>query len=698
MATGHSMKGHTRSVDGVAHTLARAVEFHRAGNLNEAERLYRKVLKASPRHGDALNLLGVVMLARGNAGEALKLFEAASQALPHFFDAAFNLANALTALGRRTEAISALRRAIGLQGTRADAFLNLGALLVEDGQTEGGLHAFREATRLAPRDPRGYLNLAVTLARDIRGKRGDESLRPAITETLSTFAHLAALDPANPDVRFAYANFLADRSLHAAAVEQFEAALRMRPAWPEALSNMADALEALGRVEEAVAASARAVALRPTDSDLRFRLATRQVAAKHPDGETLLRDLVQADPSNAALLINLGNAHKDREDPERAIACFEDALHLSPQLSEGYSNLGAAFADKGCLAIASILHDKAVTLRTDVPASAKFNRALAALSVGRLREGWEAFDERFESAKEKIVRRETPPPYWNGEPLEGKSILLWTEQGIGDEILMASMLPEVLRVARHCVIECSQRLVPVFARSFPSAEVRGYENAAIPTFDGSGLDYQLAAASLGRFFRTEFAAFPAHNGYLRADSDRTTEFRARYDGLAAGRRIVGLSWRSKNDRIGQYKSARLIDLASILQRRDCFFVDLQYGNTDTERAQVKEALGIDVYRDPEIDALLDMDAFFAQVAALDLVITSSNTSAHVAGSQNVPVWILLPRVRGTLWYWFTKRQDSPWYPSARLFRQGGAAPNWAEEVAQLAATGLSAFPAGPRKS
>jgi tetratricopeptide (TPR) repeat protein len=668
--------------------LARAVGFHRAGNLDEAERLYRKVLKSDPRQGDALNLLGVIALSRGNAAEAFGHFEAACKALPQFFDAAFNRANALTALGRHSEAIAGFRRAIAISKTRPEAHLNLGAVLVEDGKVTEAIETFREVTRLAPRDPRGHLNLARTLAREIRGRPGDEPLRPAIVEALKAFDQSLDLEPDNAEGRFAYANFLSDRSLHEAALEQFEAALRLRPVWPEALSNMADSLEALGRTDEAVSASERAVAQRPDDTDLKFRLATRQVAAKDPRAEPLLRDLLQAKPDNPAILINLGNVHKDRDEPDRAIACFEDALHLDPGLSEGYSNLGATFGDKGYLALACILHDKSVALKGRVPASAKFNRALAALSVGRLQDGWEAFDERFDSAAETIVRRSTPPPYWNGEDLTGKDILLWTEQGIGDEILMASVLPEVISRARRCVIECSQRLVPVFARSFPAAEIHGYTNAAIQASDARGMDYQLAAASLGRFFRTAFDRFPRHTGYLRADADRTAQLRDRYIALAAGRRIVGISWRSKNDRFGRHKSARLTHLAPILRHPEIWFVDLQYGDTAAEREELKQRLGVDIYRDAEIDSMRDIDGFFAQVAAVDLVITTSNTSAHVAGSQNVPVWILLPRLRGTLWYWFTKRQDSPWYPSARLFRQAGVSANWMDETADAAASAL----------
>jgi hypothetical protein len=179
------------------------------------------------------------------------------------------------------------------------------------------------------------------------------------------------------------------------------------------------------------------------------------------------------------------------------------------------------------------------------------------------------------------------------------------------------------------------------------------------------------------------------SGFLQADAAISAAYRSRLGGLAGGRPCIGLSWRSSNVAYGAQKSLALTDLAPLLQARpDLFWVDLQYGDTAAERA----AAGVELWRDPAVDPLQDLDAAASQVAALDLVITSSNTTAHLAGALGVPTWLLLPAPGfGLLWYWQLDREDSPFYPSVRCFRQ--AAPgDWGAVIAALAPALEARFP------
>jgi hypothetical protein len=145
--------------------------------------------------------------------------------------------------------------------------------------------------------------------------------------------------------------------------------------------------------------------------------------------------------------------------------------------------------------------------------------------------------------------------------------------------------------------------------------------------------------------------------------------------------VVGLSWRSKNERIGEHKSAELAEWTDLLNVAGVTFVNLQYGDCAKELRAVKEKLGVDIVQDPEVDPMKNMDDFFAQVAAMDLVITTSNTTVHAAGSQNVPAWLALNKGLSALWYWFLDGEDSPWYPSVHVFRRPATdgnmnAPEW----------------------
>ncbi|MCA9219951.1 MAG: hypothetical protein KDA71_06455, partial [Planctomycetales bacterium] len=195
------------------------------------------------------------------------------------------------------------------------------------------------------------------------------------------------------------------------------------------------------------------------------------------------------------------------------------------------------------------------------------------------------------------------------------------------------------------------------------------------------------AGGLGRFLRRDEASFPHRRHYWRADTDRAAGYRAKAIGSA--KRLIGISWISKNEEFGTHKSLALSEWRNILSLPDTAFVTLQYGDTAVERTAAKNTLGVPVTEVPDLDLFNDIDGLAALIAACDLVITVSNTTAHVAGALGVPTWVLAPSGAGKLWYWFFDRTDSPWYPAVRIFRQS-VPGSWSEPLA-AAANALSEF-------
>lgn len=181
-----------------------------------------------------------------------------------------------------------------------------------------------------------------------------------------------------------------------------------------------------------------------------------------------------------------------------------------------------------------------------------------------------------------------------------------------------------------------------------------------------------------------------------AEAGETARHRARHDALAGGPRPrIGIAWRSANAEYGRHKSLRLADLVPVLRRRDAFWVDLQYGDTQAERMALATEHGAGLWHDDTVDPLADLDAAAAQIAALDLVISVSNTTVHLAGALGVPTWLMLPaRGYGLHWYWGADRPDSPFYPTVRCFRQQDAAAGWGAVVAGVAAALDGWFAAG----
>jgi hypothetical protein len=219
-------------------------------------------------------------------------------------------------------------------------------------------------------------------------------------------------------------------------------------------------------------------------------------------------------------------------------------------------------------------------------------------------------------------------------------------------------------------------------RSFPQAKVAPRQEPLPKAATAADIDCQMSLSDLGRAFRRSFEDFPRRDRLLTADAARRDALRARYAARQPGAPIVGLSWSSKhNPEVGWLKSMGLSDLDPILRTPGVTFVNLQYGDWRAALAETKERTGVEILDDPDIDPLVDMDAFAAQVAAMDLVVSVSNTTVHVAGALDIPTWVMAPEGRGRMWYWFRDRSDSPWYSSVRLLPQDGG---WQQVIARCA--------------
>ena len=496
-------------------------------------------------------------------------------------------------------------------------------------------------------------------------------------------------EPNNANVHNLLGTLLLQRGETALAARSLNRALQLGPGSVEILVNLSVAYQNLEQHAEAVESARRAVALASENADVQCNLGLALTGlGDHQGALAAYKDYLRIKPNEPRAHAAVGNAYLALDQVDAAVNAWEDALAIDPYYAQAHIGIAEALSVKGWFSGSRALLENALAIAPDDPNVQK-RLGLFLVQLGDLARGWALQDKgRFLTEKERVVRRPEPPPYWAGEDLAGKRILIWTEQGPGDEVLHSSMVLDLIARGAKCTIECSKRMVPVFARSFPDVPVFGYKTSKVAVTTASDFDYQIAVASLGVFFRADFSAFPHHRGYLRADADKTARFRKAYEQRANGRRIVGISWRTAGKQSA--KSTSLLNLAPILQTQGVWFVNLQYGDCREDLALVREKLGVEIFNDESVDSLKDLDTFFAQVAAMDLVVSSSNTTVHVAGSQNIPVWMLLHHGRGAPYYWFVGREDSPWYPSARIFRSLTADMEaWEIEPAQRIAAALA---------
>lgn len=369
-------------------------------------------------------------------------------------------------------------------------------------------------------------------------------------------------------------------------------------------------------------------------------------------------------PGDAALLVNFGMLKLGQlGDASAAEALFRSAIEIDPASVEAQANLGLSLQEQGRFDEA-IEHYERQLLRQPRVLEYRWNRGLVNLIRGNFGAGWPDYELRKSRPDAGGVHEKFTLPDWDGSPLRGRSVLIYGEQGIGDEIMFASCLPDVIAQAGSCVIECDARLESLYRRSFPQARIAartgGRERDWRATYPD--LEVQCAIASLPRFLRRSESDFPAHGGYLVADGAASARWGARLEAFGNAPR-VGISWRGGTLRTrGALRSLALADLGELFDLEGISFVVLQRGLTDEERAEIAARKSVIV---PE--SVADLDELAALVRSLGLVISVPTTTVHVAGALGQPVWILL--TRSPEWRYLWQGDRMPWYPTATLLRQ-----------------------------
>jgi hypothetical protein len=454
----------------------------------------------------------------------------------------------------------------------------------------------------------------------------------------------------------------------AAAEAGYRNVLGREPRHPEALFWLGTIVTQRGNVAEGVPLLERAVELNPRIPGGQHHLGNVYRQLDRPEAAVRhLRRAAVAEPGNAEVHNNLAGVLIKLGVYAEADLHLRRALAIDPKFRPAMVNLGALTEITGRYDETIGWYDRALALQPDDP-DTRFQRAGALLIRGRLAEGWPEYRSRFARPQRARLYGTFPFPYWSGEPLAGRHILVWMEQGLGEEILTATMLPDLVRLAGAVTLICSPRLATLFERAFPQVRII----AALGNIDGrllAGVDVQASMSELGEWLRPSLTAFPPRQPLLTATAERTAALRSKYRADAGDKMLVGISWRSKSPEAEAEKSIPLAAWREILSTPGIAWVNLQYGDCSDEISETERALGVRLFSDPEIDPLGDLEDLAAQVAAMDLVISVSNTTVHLAGALGQEVLALVPSDRGRLWYWFLDRNDSPWYPRVRLCRK-----------------------------
>jgi len=486
----------------------------------------------------------------------------------------------------------------------------------------------------------------------------------------------------------------------------------LRPDDPGIVNDWGGLLCQAGEFREAAAAFRHVLALAPDNLSAQVNLGHALLGMPDAEAaEAAFRGALDRDANCAAAFDGLGAVADSRRQWKAAAEAYMRAVDLEPSNDTFRRNLELALIASGTgaeirermyraalldqpndipslFALAGVLHDQRriaaarevvarlfrLDLDEDQEARARFLCGELDFLDGDRGAAWEGFSWRRKA--KRYPNRPHVQPYWNGESLAGKSVLVWGEQGIGEMIMFSRFFPQLIAAASRVVYETEARMVSLFQRTFPEIEVIAAEDP--PARAAAATDVQTAIGDLGRWFWDDYL----EGGEMRRfvpDTGRVAEFRARYLGEAPRAQLVGISWRSENPRFGGAKSMEPAAFAPLLKRPDTVFVDLQYGDTAEELRQIRQAAGVAVTHDQGFDQKVDVEAFFAQVAAMDAVVSISNTTLHAAGALGIPAAGLLSTV--PMWRWGLAGESTPWHPSVRLFRQE-APGDWSAPLRQ----------------
>ena len=505
--------------------------------------------------------------------------------------------------------------------------------------------------------------------------------------------------PADMETLYLLGTLLGELNNTDEAIRHLKRSLKIKPDHPEALNNLGLILSGIGQNEEALIYFQQALVLRPDYIDALCNMSlSLNSLEKLDEAESLIRGAIQLNPDFANAHYSLGLILKKKDLFEEASQCFlrglklkkslvsaygdlgsiykiwgrhEDALthfdlgiSLNPNSYSLHNNRGATLEEMGRFNEALVSYERAVTIDPE-NLMASWNQAVLFLRQGILDQGWKMFEIRM--SKTGPVSDRFPFPSWNGESLKNSTILIFAEQGLGDEILFASCFQDVINQARHCVIECAPRLATLFTRSFPTATIQGANRFDINwLLNAPQVDTQIATGSIPRLLRPSLESFPNNPSYLVADPSRIEYWHSRLAVMGTGLK-VGICWRSSvssGERRKQYTS--LIQWEEILKTSGVHFINLQYDECSQELQEAEENFGIKITVCRELDLKNDIDESAALISSLDLVISAGTATSELAAALGVITWRYDTYVRNE----FCLGTDRmPWHPTMRVFSQ-----------------------------
>ena len=537
------------------------------------------------------------------------------------------------------------------------------------GNKQKAIQIYERVIRLNPQFIEAYNNIALDLAYLGEHQKAIECVNKALS--------------IRPDFIEAIINkgcFLNQTGQYVLACEAFNQALRINPQETKALANLSVSFRHLGNYIEATNCAEELLKLNTQDH--KGHAALGKINAKQENLDAALLHFLKANecnPNDADILADIGATYSDMGQFDLAEGYFKQALSMNADHGATHMGLGSMHLDLRNFQLALDFFNAPIQDKSEI-SSRHYNRGLTNLHAGNIETGWKDYEWRWKENNLQVSYFETARPLWHGE-VTSEPVLVWHEQGIGDQILFCTLLHQAAQQAANLIVRLDRRLIPIFQRSLP--QIRFLADDA-PITDGD-FKYHLPLGDLGRLFRPDLQSFEHQPiAYLQPDVAKSENLRTH---IQEDKPIIGLAWITKGQR-SKERNLPIDQIVTIIKSiSPTSFIDLQYSDTTEDRARILTTQGIEIHHIDEVDNFNDLDSLTSLINACDYVVTCSNSTAHFAGALGKKTFLLVPFGRGRHWYWSHVDADgkSLWYPSIQIIPQT-VAGDWMYSLNELRAS------------
>ena len=591
--------------------------FHNLKKLDKAINFYKQAIINNQSYYPAYNNLGNAYLDQDDLELAKKNFIKAISLKENYFDAMNNLGSVFQKQLKFDDAIKIYEKIINSNPNYFKAHTNLGISYKEIGKFDKSLYFLKKSVQINPNYSEGFFNLGSVL-----------QIKKQYNEAIINFKKALKINPNYYECMFNLGKLYSDIDQLDKSKELYQNVIKLNPNFYQAYNNLGSIYKIQGQYIEAINSYKKGIEVK-----------------------TGKKDLIG--------ILNIGICYSDLEEYNKALDYYDQCLSIDDNFSEAWNGKGIICKELDNFSLATQYFEKAIEIKKDY-ANALFNISLMQLHQMDFLNGWKNYNKRWEISEYKKFKINFIKPKLKYENLSKDKLFVWGEQGIGDQIFFSRNLRQLERFNNKVYCKIDDKIKPLFERSFP------YINF-VDEINEDEIDSHISIGDLSQYFiRNKDDVLKSSQPFLLPDSEKTKKIK---NLLPYGKKIIGISWISKNNKIGNNKSLTLEQLKPILSMKDYAFVDLQYSDTSEERKLFEKKYNIKIHKINEIDNFNDLDGLSSLINTCDIVLSVSNTNVHLSAALGKKTFLMLPKGKGKLWYWTNNNKSSDWYSSIRIFEQ-----------------------------